>query len=155
VIDLNAFGGNAQLTVKEVNKEGFIVAISKKSSAFKGFYYVANIVAPSLYTDEEQVAASNAESLNPAVAAADAKATEDAKKIYKELLHKTDILIKKSGRDFSNIKNLKPEEISKEKLAIAESWKNADPKTFNERLALAIKLDDMLRANPNIRLFEF
>jgi hypothetical protein len=152
VVDLNAFGGHANLSVKEVNKDGFLVSISKKSSAFKGFYYVVNIVAPSLYTEEADEPASAATVNSSSNVVTEPIVSEDANSIYQEWLRKTDVLIKKSGKDFSTLKNLKPEEISKEKLAIAESWKKADPKAFNERLSLGLKLDEIVRSNPGIRL---
>lgn len=151
VIDLNPFGGNAQLVVKEVNAEGFTVSIPKKTSSFKGFYYVVNIVSPSLYTEETE---SMSAAVAPSVSDKDKKLTQEARNIFRELQRKTDILIKKSGRDFSNIRHLKPEEMTAEKLAVAESWKNADPKVFKERHALAVKLDEMLRTHPHIRLFD-
>jgi len=147
VINLNSFGGNAQLIVKSVNKDGFTVSIGKKSSSMKGFYYTVNFVSPMLYKEEV-----SAESKMIADKSTD---DEKAKSLYQLWNDKTKKLIEKSGRSHAELtRGLSAEEIAKIKKEVPESWKKADRKLYEERLAIGYKLEELMKTNPGIRFTE-
>lgn len=140
VVDLNAFGGSALLSVNKVDETGVYIGIAKSSKNFKGFYYNINIVSPSLYIEpviEEP-------KFNDEITA------DNFKTLHTKWIALANKLATRSGKSFNSLEaNLKVEEARTAKQNILNAWLKADPKLFKEYTSISKKLQSMLQ-NPTL-----
>lgn len=141
VVDMNAFGGTANLWVDKISAEGIHIGVSKKSSGFKGFYYTINLVSPALYQEPGVV-----EENEPVASNDVAKFIE----IYNKWESTITKLIQNSGMDFSGVSSsMTHEEVKQAKEIVLSAWAKTDKKLYNQYLALGKQIQEMLN-NPEI-----
>lgn len=147
VVDLNAFGGAANLAVSEVNANGVFISIAKPSKNFQGFYYTINLVSPSLYSapgETNVVATTTTEPLDVEMN------FEGFKTLYHRWENQAIALEQKSGYSFSDLPaNLSKDKAKTAKQGILNAWASADRKGYIEYLKLGKQIQVMLN-NPEI-----
>lgn len=137
-VDLNPYGGDARLSVYNVDEKGITVGIKKPSKDFKGFYYNVNIVSPSLYKIDNNQPIIVEESL-------DTKMSNFFNKYYarESIANK---LKNASGKSLDIVNaDMSAEEVASAKKAVIAAWRNSDQLLFNQYVKLGLELNEKLR----------
>lgn len=148
-VELMPFGGNAEMIVKDVNKEGITVEIIEKSAGFRGFYYKTDIVTSMVETfgnDNTGADASAASGSDYSYEERVARATE----LYMEW-SRTGKELQKKGLSLDRLQNMTSgREVSMYKKEVIASQQRNAPELFAQWQNLGRELSRVVNNDQSI-----